>query len=723
MLITHTGIHLQIATKAFASGGEGEVYHITSPKSFSNQIVKIFNPSKRTPEREGKMKYMLANPPAHLSDPSNAIVWIKELVYENGKFVGYLMDMAQGVKLEYLCGSKVSKSIGKEFQKYDFKYKEAHFWRLKLAFNLAVAAVQIHKTSKYVMVDLKPDNIIVQPNGKVHLIDIDSIEIIDNQTVIYPASAHTSEFAPWESLQNGLKVGKDLIPETWDRFGLAAIFYKLLFGIHPFTGTCKAPFEHCSHVEQLIEHGLFPFLKGEHFEVVPPPHKRFLQADLEVQSLFKQCFDKETAPENRPTALAWCECLLPYARMVLNAPKIEEEKPKKKEIKLKENVENKRIGVRNWLGLKTQKRKQVMPFRSAKVSWWHKFTRIQDRITPEFIMMFLIIIVGIGGTSANYVSKTFQERQRVENQRQYEIFVKEGQRFLDAGNAQQAILSYATALKFKPQDSFADSKLRTLKKQAFIKSGNQFYDLQQYAEAVSEYDNALHEIPKDSLALVRRADAVFADATAHGDIASHFDINLKIRKLPNYLYANCANEIFINAHELGQHFQPSYEVKGAKLIEKEKKGRITLIPTDRKVVFKFKNQGAEIQSFEFEVVSAPPPILSVSPLWRGSFESPFLKVGAVAPTNFSAYYRDDAVYKVSKWKFSVLRNGKPINATTYTSNLVSMKEIKEKTMDADKWQIEILEVLRRTYQGEYEEVDLKPLQTKFVYNQYFEEIW
>jgi serine/threonine protein kinase len=723
MLITQNGISVQLATKPFASGGEGEVYHIISPKHCSHQIVKIFKPSKRTPEREQKMKYMRSNPPAHLSDSSNAIVWVKELVYENDQFVGYIMDMAQGVKLEYLCGSKISKSIGKEFQKYDFKYKEAHFWRLKLAFNLAVAAVQIHKTDRYVIVDLKPDNIIVQPNGKVALIDMDSIEIIDNQKVIHPASAHSSEFAPWESAQNGFIIGKDLIPETWDRFGLAVILYKLLFGIHPFTGTCKAPFEHCNNVEQLIQHGLFPFLRGEHFEVVPPPHKRFLQADLEIQALFKQCFDKEIPPEGRPTALMWCECLLPYARMVLNTPKIEEEKPKKKEINHIANIENKQVRKKNWLGLQAKKPKQVMPFQSAQVSWWYKFTRVQDRITPEFIMMFLMVMIGIGGTSANYVSKALQERERIENQRQYEIFVKEGQLLLDAQQINKAIHAYTTALKFKPDDQFADLRCRTLKKQVFVKSAKQFYDLKQYAEAVSEYDLALHEVHNDSTALAGRADAVFADAIANGDIASHFDIKLKIRKLPNYLYTNCANEIFINAYDLGQHFEPTYEVKGAKLIQKDKKGRITLIPTSNKVVFKFKNKGAEIQSFEFEAVSAPPPTISVSSLWRGSFESPFLKISATAPTNFSAYYRDDAIYKVSKWKLSILRNDKPISNTIYTSNLVSMKEINKKTKEMDKWQIDILEVQRRNYQGDYEVVDLKSLKTTFIYNQYFDEIW
>jgi serine/threonine protein kinase len=720
MLTLQHGLELQIATKAFASGGEGEVYHIISPKSLSNQIVKLFKPSKRTPEREEKMKYMLANPPAHLQDTSNAVVWIKELVYHDGKFAGYTMPMAQGVKLEYLCGSKVSKSIGKEFQKYDFKCKEAHFWRLKLAFNLSVALAQIHKTDKYVMVDLKPDNIMVQPNGKVSLIDMDSIQVIENQKVEFAASAHTPEFAPWEKLN----IGKDLIPETWDRFGLAIILYKLLFGIHPFTGSCKAPFENCNNVEQLIEHGLFPFLKGEHFEVVPPPHKRFLASDLDVQMLFKKCFDKETTAENRPTALEWCECLLPYARMVLNTSIIEEEKPKKKDLELKKVTKNKNAVKRTWFGLKTQKKHSPLPFQVAKISWWQRFSQIQNHISPEFIMLFILTVGGLGGISANYVASTLKEIEMIENQRQYDIFAKDGQRFLEAKDTKNAFYAFSNALKFKPHDSFADSQLRALQREISLKAGENFYYRKQYAEAVAEYDEALDAIPHDSLVLAKRADAIFASAMTDSSLITHFDIKLKIKKLPDYLYANCANEIFISANDLGQHFQPIYEVEGAKLIEKEKKGRITLIPTADKVTFKLKNDSIDVKVFEFRVVNVPLPHISVTPFWKGSFESPFLRVGASASANFSAYYSADAVHKVTKWKCTTLKNGKPIKSIVFSKPTISLEEVKANilTEDSDKLIIEILEIQRRNYEGKFEIIHLKNIKTKFTFNQYLEEI-
>ena len=726
MFQTDKNISVQTTQKPFASGGEGEVFNILAPKNLSKQIVKVFKPSKRTPEREAKIKYMLANPPAYLDDPSNAVVWVNDLIYEEGKFVGYTMNMAHGVKLEYLCGNKVIKSIGKDFQKYDFKYKEAYFWRLKLAFNLAVAVVQLHKTKKYVAVDLKPDNVIVQANGKVALIDMDSIEIIDNDKVMFSASAHTPEFAPWERLE----IGKDMIPETWDRFGLAVNIYKLLYGIHPFTGSCKAPFENCNNVEQMIEKGLFPFTKGEHFEVIPPPHKRFLNSDLEIQSLFKKCFDQNTKPEDRPTAMEWCEALLPYARMVLDAPKIEEEKPKKKELTLKKADKKQAEKQKSGFYFLSKKQKRAMPFQTTKVSWWKKFTRIQNRITPELLMIALIFFGGIAGFSANVVSNQLAEIERVENQRQYEIFVKDGVRFLEKKDSKNAIAAFSTALKYKPNDSFANKKLRHLKKEMFQETGDAFFAQKLYAEAVMQYDNALAEM-QDSTVSAKRADAVYADAIANGDIASHFDIKLKIKKLPRYLYRNCANEIFINAYELGQHFQPTYEVEGAQLIEREKVGRIALVPTANKVSFKFKNKGVLVYAFDFETVDAPAPDIKVMPVNYSTTEKGgnYLNISAVVAPNFSAYYRADAIYKVSKWRFTILRNNVPLHSKAFSNSLINMDaldlythETEAQTDIADKWQVEILEIVRRNYKGEYAPVEMHGVKTKFIFNQYWEEI-
>ncbi|MCU0391505.1 MAG: hypothetical protein MUE81_10335 [Thermoflexibacter sp.] len=726
MLITHKNTPIQIATKSFASGGEGAVYHILEPKSLSKQIVKILKPSKRTPEREEKMKYMLAHLPAYANDPSNALIWVKELVYEDGKFVGYTMDMAKGVKLEYLCGSKIAKSIGKDYQKYDFKYKEAYFWRLKVAFSLAVAVVQLHQTNQYVAVDLKPDNIIVQPDGRVSLIDMDSIEVIENQQVLYPASAHTPEFAPWESLQ----IGKDLIPENWDRFSLAINIYKLLFGVHPFTGTCKAPYESCNNVEQLIQNGLFPFLKEKYFEVIPPPHKRFLQSDLEIQNLFLKCFDMDTPAPQRPTAMNWCETLLPYARMVLNTPKIEEEQPKKK-VSLNTTAPHKRKNkTKSTLAIFRKKPNNKLPYSSTSTSWWAKFVRIQNRITPELIMLFLLVFGGLAGISANYFSAQLQEIKKIQNQKSYELFVKEGVKCITENKHKEAILSFTNALIYKPQDKFAYSKLCNLKKQEYLKTGEQFFLERKYADAVGEYDRALDVVPNDSLVLARRADAIFADASENGDIASQFDIKLKIKRLPNYLYTNCSNEIFITAYDLGQHFQPDYEVEGARLVKKDKKGRIILIPTAKKVIFKFKNKDVLVQTFHFEAIPPPVPTISITPHWRGG-DSPFLSISANAPTNFSAYYRSDATYKVSKWRLAILRNERVWKTKTFAHTLINSQEFNKLynseterlSCPSDKWSIEILEIVRRNYAGKYEPVNLQGIKTNYVYNQYFEEIW
>ena len=110
------------------------------------------------------------------------------------------------------------------------------------------------------------------------------------------------------------------IPESWDRFSLAVLFYRVLFGIHPFTGTLNPPFEKHTNVSEIIERGFF--VHGVHaskFKVIPPPHKRFISMDSEIKDLFYQALDTtKNRPEFRPKASDWCHVLTPNPGMHLD---------------------------------------------------------------------------------------------------------------------------------------------------------------------------------------------------------------------------------------------------------------------------------------------------------------------------------------------------------------------------------------------------------------------
>lgn len=316
------GTEIIVNDTPFASGGEGDLYDIISPSNYGNQVVKLYKPEKQTKERENKIEYLISNPPKiNIQDGHHSIIWVNQIIYERNKFVGFIMHKAKGEKLEYLCHPKMPQNLGISWRKYDFQNPEALATRKKLCFNIAVAIFQIHTLGNYVLVDMKPENIMVQPNGLISIIDIDSVEVIQNNKVLFVAPVATPEFIPPEYYK-GLKPEKDIIPETWDRFSLSVIFYRLFCGIHPFIGTCKPPFENINEASGKIEHGLFPNGKNsDKFRIIPPPHNNLKKLDKTIQDLFISCFDDgHTSPSLRPSADDWCRAFAPKPVIKINRP-------------------------------------------------------------------------------------------------------------------------------------------------------------------------------------------------------------------------------------------------------------------------------------------------------------------------------------------------------------------------------------------------------------------
>lgn len=300
---------LTLENSPFASGGEGELYRIIAPAAYQSSVAKLYFKEKRTVKQEEKIKYLIANPPELAQQEGHqAVIWLEDSAYEAGHFAGFIMPYAKGAKLEILCSNRIPKQFVNDWKRFSLKVAEARDLRLKICFNIATAVYKIHKTQKYVLVDLKPDNIIIQPNGYISIVDIDSVQVVENERLAFPARVATPEFSPPEYYGEA-KPGKTVIFETWDRFGLAVIFYKLLFGIHPYAATSLPPNDIFVNLQDKIKAGLFvhsPMKKGT-FKVIPPPHKAFLSLPVHIQNLFVRCF--EYGHDNfyeRPTANEWC---------------------------------------------------------------------------------------------------------------------------------------------------------------------------------------------------------------------------------------------------------------------------------------------------------------------------------------------------------------------------------------------------------------------------------
>ncbi|RRB02049.1 hypothetical protein [Larkinella rosea] len=319
----HNGVTLTIEDKAFASGGEGDIYIIISPKTFNNQVVKIYKSEKRTKEREFKTKYLVDNPPLlQVQNSHHSVIWPTAVVYQNNKFLGLTMHRAQGEDLELLLHPKSFKNLGSIWNRFNLQDSNAIELRLKICFNIAVALHQIHSLGRYVLVDMKPVNIKIQPNGLISFIDIDSVQVVENGKLVFSAPVATPEYTPPEYYK-GMNLSNDGAHITWDQFSIAVIFYRLLCGIHPFTGSCNPPYNACSSLSEMVENGLFPYSqsKRHHFRVIPPPHQQFTKLDESIRKLFIRCFDNgHSSPQQRPTTDDWCNVLSPQPVIKIDRP-------------------------------------------------------------------------------------------------------------------------------------------------------------------------------------------------------------------------------------------------------------------------------------------------------------------------------------------------------------------------------------------------------------------
>jgi DNA-binding helix-hairpin-helix protein with protein kinase domain len=315
------GVVIQIEKTPFASGGEADVYAIISPTTYSQQVLKIYKPDKRTRSKEEKLNFLISNKPNLSSNNGHhSVIWPIHVAHQNGSFLGYTMPRATGIKLELLCHPKLPKTLSKDWEKFSFNSPGSIELRLKLCFNIAVALAQVHSFGSYVLVDMKPDNVMIKSDGLISIIDIDSTEIISANRVLYPAQVATPEYTPPEYYSHLTNIEKNLIPETWDRFSLSIIFYRLLFGIHPYTASLKPPYESLTNVSELIQKGFFPC--GRHqdkFKIVPPPHRNFFRVSKQIQHLFLTTFDDSFSNVAiRPSADDWCKVLSPEPVIQIN---------------------------------------------------------------------------------------------------------------------------------------------------------------------------------------------------------------------------------------------------------------------------------------------------------------------------------------------------------------------------------------------------------------------
>ncbi len=296
-----------INPEALGEGAEGTIHEVLSPNNYLGYVVKVYKDPKRASLLEEKIKYLIQNKP-QLKD-KDAIIFPEEIIYNYGNFAGFLMKKAKGIyDLTTLCTLKPSSRLPRNWrEKYDRQTPDGMRSRMRLCYNIAAAINQLHRTRKFTFIDIKPENIKVNFDATVSIVDIDSVAISDGFELLFPAEKFTQEYSPVEFKDLNLRA--DLIDETWDRFSISVIFYKILFGIHPYAGTCKGDYAALNSNEQKIMEGLFPNgTKKEHFEIIPEPHKNFHKAPKKIKKLFLNTFEHGLhLPARRASAEDWCK--------------------------------------------------------------------------------------------------------------------------------------------------------------------------------------------------------------------------------------------------------------------------------------------------------------------------------------------------------------------------------------------------------------------------------
>lgn len=323
---------LTLDDKKMSSGGEGDIHLVTSrPARFANICVKIYFELKRTPQLEKKLKYMVAHPPMQISSSASMIGWPLDVVYDSQKhFLGFVMPLAfsNSEKLVVLTSTTLSKRLNPIWaEKFDRQAGAASMIaRLKLICNIAIPIHQLHSTGKYVLRDFKPDNVLVTYDGKVALVDMDSVQIAEGNdrqllSMLYPASVvGTAEYMPPEYYTRKVGANANIpIGKSWDYFSIAVVFYKVIFGLHPYSVTPYHTKDSSSiEIWQNIAQNLFPFgANASKIRSYPPIQNNFKHVPPELKTLFRNAFSDNV--NVRPSPEEWVRTI---KKIIQNVPKV-----------------------------------------------------------------------------------------------------------------------------------------------------------------------------------------------------------------------------------------------------------------------------------------------------------------------------------------------------------------------------------------------------------------
>ena len=207
-------------------GGEGEVFRLNA-----EYCVKVFSDDFRTEEREAKVRRLAE---VFSSYPSDRVAYPLDLAYmEDKSWSGYTMTaIGDAVPLKNILYSHDDGLIRDRGRggTQAFTITEA----VKLCIESFAIVEGLHGL-KMVVGDLNDGNILVTTNPlRVVFIDVDSFQLEGE-----PCQVVMEEFLdPYLKARSKTLSGKYFFTPQSDIYALGLIWFKVLFGIDPYSGPC-----------------------------------------------------------------------------------------------------------------------------------------------------------------------------------------------------------------------------------------------------------------------------------------------------------------------------------------------------------------------------------------------------------------------------------------------------------------------------------------------------
>ncbi|MGE0770248.1 MAG: gliding motility protein GldM [Cyclobacteriaceae bacterium] len=182
------------------------------------------------------------------------------------------------------------------------------------------------------------------------------------------------------------------------------------------------------------------------------------------------------------------------------------------------------------------------------------------------------------------------------------------------------------------------------------------------------------------------------------------------------LYMGCGNLVNIEVPALGTNYNPTFTPNGAQVIKGDKPGRVTIVPTQRKVTVTVANGGAVLGTETFDVKNVPRPRfvakdnanrdIDMKNGVRGATLTG-LRIVAEAEENFKEEVPRDANYRIRGMEVILARGTQQVARITANSEILDLAQWRSQFRPGDRIIVDIKSATRRTFQGNDEKVDIR----------------